>query len=108
MAAMVESSQTCRLTELGDLIRAAEFLKALAHPHRLRIIQMLLAGEYAVGELAEACGIGSAAVSEHLRMMQQCGLLTSEKEHRKKYYHVAEPHLATMMSIVEAGFCRRP
>lgn len=107
MVVLVESPQAHDLTELSDLVQAAELLKALAHPHRLRMIQMLLAGQYAVGELAQACGIASAAASEHLRMMQQCGLLTSEKEHRKKYYHVADVRLATMMSIVEAGFCRR-
>lgn len=44
-----------RLTELGALGQAAECLRILAHPHRLRIIQMLLQGSYTVGELAEAC-----------------------------------------------------
>lgn len=93
-----------KLTPLPALEQAAECLKTLAHPHRLRIVQMLLGGRYTVGELADACGIASHMASEHLRLMQRCGLLTSEKEGRKAYYSVAEPHLANIMECVEARF----
>ena len=48
-----------KLTPLPALEQAAECLKTLAHPHRLRIVQMLLQGRYTVGELAEACEIPS-------------------------------------------------
>ena len=92
------------LTDLDALGQAAECLKTLAHPHRLRMIQMLLRGRYTVGELAEACGIPSHMASEHLRLMQRCCLLKSEKDGRKAYYQVAEPHLANIMACVEARF----
>ena len=92
------------LTDLDALGQAAECLKTLAHPHRLRLIQMLLRGRYTVGELAEACGIPSHMASEHLRLMQRTGLLTSEKDGRKAFYQVAEPHLANIMACVEARF----
>src|ERR1043165_3936189 len=85
------------LTPLESLEQAAECLKTLAHPHRLRIIQMLLRGRYTVGELAETCEIPSHMASEHLRLMQRCGLLTAEKDGRKAYYTVAESHLANIM-----------
>ncbi len=93
-----------KLTPLPALEQAAECLKILAHPHRLRIVQMLLQGRYAVGELAEACEIPSHMASEHLRLMQRCGFLTSKKEGRKAYYEIAEPHLASIMDCVEARF----
>jgi DNA-binding transcriptional ArsR family regulator len=92
------------LTPLEDLERAAECLKVLAHPHRLRMVQMLLRARYTVGELAEACGIPSHMASEHLRLMQRCGFLTNEKEGRKAYYQIAEPHLAQIMTCIEARF----
>ena len=38
---------------LDDLSHAAECLKTIAHPHRLRMLQMMLKGRYTVGELAE-------------------------------------------------------
>lgn len=93
-----------RLTPLDQLEQAAECLKILAHPHRLRMIQMLLQGRYTVGELAEACEIPSHMASEHLRLMQRCGFLTSEKEGRKAFYQVSEQHLASIMGCVESRF----
>ncbi|MBI3838560.1 MAG: helix-turn-helix transcriptional regulator [Planctomycetia bacterium] len=92
------------LTALEAMEEAAECLKTLAHAHRLRIVQMLLRGRYTVGELAQACGIPSHLASEHLRLMQRCGLLRNEKEGRKAFYQVAEPHLANIMACVEARF----
>jgi ArsR family transcriptional regulator, zinc-responsive transcriptional repressor len=92
------------LIPLDALWQAAECLKTLAHPHRLRMVQMLLRGRYTVGELAEACEIASHMASEHLRLMQRCGFLTSEKEGRSVYYQVAEPHLANIMACIEARF----
>jgi DNA-binding transcriptional ArsR family regulator len=92
------------LTDLKVLSQAAECLKTLAHPHRLRMIQMLLRGRYTVGELAAACGIPSHMASEHLRLMQRSGFLGSEKEGRKAFYQIADPHLANIMACVEARF----
>lgn len=92
------------LTDLEALEQAAECLKTLAHPHRLRMIQMLLRGRYAVGELAAACGIPSHMASGHLRLMQRCGFLTSEKDGRNVYYRIGEPHLVNILACIEARF----
>lgn len=92
------------LIPLERLEQAAECLRTVAHPHRLRMLQMLLRGRYTVGELASACGVASHMASEHLRLMQRSGLLWSEKDGRKTYYQVAEPHLANIMACVEARF----
>ena len=93
-----------KLTSIESLGQAAECLKTLAHPHRLRIVQMLLGGRYTVGELAEACEIPSHMASEHLRLMQRCGLFGVEKEGRCVYYTIAEPHLANIMACIEDRF----
>jgi len=97
-------AKTLQLTNLDALGQAAECLRALAHPHRLRMIQMLLQGDFAVGELAEACGLPSAMASEHLRLMQRCGFLSCTKEGRKVYYRVAELHLKNILKCVEDRF----
>jgi DNA-binding transcriptional ArsR family regulator len=99
-----KSPRLPKLTSLESLCQAAECLKTLAHPHRLRIVQMLLSGHYTVGELAEACEIPSHMASEHLRLMQRCGFLDVEKEGRCVYYTIAEPHLANIMACIEARF----
>lgn len=93
-----------RLTDLKALEQAAECLRTLAHPHRLRMVQMLLQGDYTVGELAEACSLPSAMASEHLRLMQRCGFLSSAKEGRKVYYQVCEPHLKNILKCIEDRF----
>ncbi len=92
------------LTPLDALEQAAECLKTLAHPHRLRMVQMLLRDRYTVGELAEACGIPSHMASEHLRLMQRCGFLTNEREGRKAYYRIVEMHLAGIIACIESRF----
>lgn len=84
--------------------QAAECLRTLAHPVRIRIVQLLLHGRYTVGELAEDCGIPDNVASEHLRLMQRCGFFTSEREGRKVFYQVAEPHLAKLMDCIEGRF----
>ena len=104
MAAKSKNPKAPRLTSLDALSRAAECLKTLAHPHRLRMVQMLLQGRYTVGELAEACAIPSHMASEHLRLMQRCGFLRSEKDGRKAYYQIVENHLEDIMNCVEARF----
>ncbi len=90
------------LLDLDVLHEAAECLRTLAHPHRLRIVQMLLRGRYKVGELAEACEIPSHMASEHLRLMQRCGLLRSQRDGRCTYYEVAQPHLAGIIACIES------
>lgn len=84
--------------------QAAECLKTLAHPVRLRMVQMLLHGRYTVGELAADCNVPDNVASEHLRLMQRCGFFTSEREGRRVYYQVAEPHLENIMNCIEDRF----
>ncbi|MFM7058419.1 MAG: ArsR/SmtB family transcription factor [Planctomycetota bacterium] len=98
------SSTGLRLTQLDALERAAECLRTLAHPHRLRMIQMLLQGQFTVGQLAAACEIPSAMASEHLRLMQRCGFLRSQRCGRQVFYRVSEPHLQNIMGCIESRF----
>ena len=92
------------LLPLEALAEAAECLKTLAHPVRLRIVQMLLADRYTVGELAKSCDIQSHMASEHLRLMQRCGFLKADRDGRRTYYTVAEPHLQSIMTCIENRF----
>jgi DNA-binding transcriptional ArsR family regulator len=87
-----------------DFADAAECLKSLAHPVRLRIVQLLLHDRYTVGELAADCGIQGNVGSEHLRLLQRCGFLSSQREGRRVYYQVAGPHLQPLMACIEGRF----
>ena len=90
--------------DMDALTQAAECLKVLAHPVRIRMVQLLLKGKYTVGELAEDTGVPDNVASEHLRLMQRCGFFTSRREGRKVFYQVAEPHLKDIMKCIESRF----
>ncbi|MHB1422486.1 MAG: ArsR/SmtB family transcription factor [Gemmataceae bacterium] len=92
------------LIALDRLAVAAECLKILAHPQRLRMIEMLLNDRYSVGELAEACGIPGNIASGHLRLMQRCGMLAPQREGRNIYYTIAEPCLKGLFACIRERF----
>lgn len=98
------SRKEAGLLGVKELEKAAECFKTLAHPHRLRMVEMLLEDRYTVGQLAEACGIPSHMASEHLRLLMRCGLLNPRREGRRIYYQVAEPHLGKLMDCVKSRF----
>jgi len=101
----MNKKRNVKLLDIESLTAAAECLKALAHPSRLQIVQLLLSGErYSVNELAEACELSQPATSDHLRLMQRCGFLMSQRDGRTVYYEIAEPHLADLMLCVQGRF----
>ena len=88
-----------------SLVRAAECLKALAHPNRLQIIQLLLEGEaYTVMEIKQMFGLTQSTTSAHLRFLQRCGLLTSSKFGQSVYYEISEPHLEDIVNCINRRF----
>lgn len=86
------------------LQEAAECLRTLAHPIRLRMVQLMLHGELTVGQIAEACQIPSHMASEHLRMMQHCGFLSRRQDGRRIYYQVVEPAVEQLIGCIEKRF----
>ena len=99
-----DGPKDAQLTDLDALAHAAECLKTLAHPIRLRIVQLLLRGEYTVGELAEACDVQSSVVSEHLGLMHDRGLFARERRGRRIYYRVAMPGIEGISECVRHNF----
>lgn len=84
---------------------AASCLRTIAHPERLRIIELLLdERRRSVTEIAEALSIAQPAVSTHLRIMRDRGLIRPEREGRSVFYRVSEPHLCDVMTCVRTRF----
>jgi ArsR family transcriptional regulator, zinc-responsive transcriptional repressor len=100
----MKPNHTAQPADFENLRQAAECLRTLAHPVRLRMVQLMIREELTVGELAEACGIPSHVASEHLRMMQHCGLLARRPDGRRIYYQVAEPTVERLMECIESRF----
>ncbi len=97
---MARRDASQELLPMEVLEQAAECLRAIAHPHRLRMLELLLKGRYTVGELAEACEIPSNVASEHLRLLQRCGVLEREREGRRTYYRVAKRQIGRLLQCV--------
>lgn len=58
---------------------------ALADPSRRRVVLQLVDGEQTVGELTEPLGFTTAGVMKHLQVLENSGLVTSEKRGRSRY-----------------------
>jgi len=69
----------------------AEVAKALAHRHRLEILEQLAQGERSVEILAERVGLSIANASQHVRLMRRAGLLSSRREGRRILYTLTDP-----------------
>lgn len=82
------------------LERCARALRVLAHPDRLRIVELLQQGRLTVGELAQELGLPHSAVSQHLNHMKAHGLLSSLRRGRVVYYRVASPHAVTVINCI--------
>ncbi len=93
-------------TELSPeaLAAAAHCLRTLAHPVRLRIVELLLEDEHTVGELAEACHVSQSVASTHLGVMRDRGILESERRGRRIYYFVHEHAATGIMECIRARF----
>ncbi|QNN22541.1 winged helix-turn-helix transcriptional regulator [Planctomycetales bacterium ZRK34] len=88
----------------GVIEQAAKVLRVLAHADRIRMVELLLSGDYSVGELAEAVDLAPAAVSQHLNLMRAHGILESQRDQRQVYYRVIDPTARQMITCLRK-FC---
>jgi ArsR family transcriptional regulator len=79
---------------------AAEILKAVGHPLRLRILGLLCTRTYHVGALAERLDAPQAIVSQQLRILRMRGLVASEREGGLAVYRLIQPHVRDMLRCV--------
>ena len=87
---------------------AAACLRVLAHPTRLRMVELLIQKEVSVGELASACGVLPHVASDHLRILSDKGLLERERRGRRIYYQILNPGLFDMMECIRSTFSTGP
>ena len=64
----------------------ADVLKAISHPTRLMIVEMLAAGEKCVCELNEAFDADHSTISKHLSVLRKAGVVSDRKEGLKVFY----------------------
>jgi ArsR family transcriptional regulator len=90
-----------------NALKAADFLKGLASPHRLMILCQLADGEKNVSELIEATQIAQTSMSQHLNKLKQEGLVGFRRDHRTLYYSIKHPAVLEVMQVMYSHFCHQ-
>lgn len=88
------------LPEAEQLQRAADILKTVAHPARLRIIDFLENGEHAVSEICNHLGAAQPYVSQQLNIMKARGILASRRNGTQIYYSIANRNVVKIIHCV--------
>jgi len=76
-------------------------VQAFADPSRRAILDHLLKGERAVSELVSALGLSQPAVSQHLRVLLDTGLVTVRRDGRRRIYRASSDGLEEVRAEVE-------
>jgi DNA-binding transcriptional ArsR family regulator len=63
-------------------------LQVLSEPRRLQILDLLRDGERPVGELVDRLGVSQPAVSKHLRVLKDAGLVEARPEAQRRLYRI--------------------
>ncbi len=71
----------------------AEICRALGHPRRIQILDLLADGERPVAELLQALGVSKVNLSQHLAVMKHAGLVESHQQGREVSYRLAFPEI---------------
>lgn len=82
----------------------AEFFKALAHPARINILELLRSGEMSVNELQTHLAIESSTVSQQLAVLRSRNIVEARKVGTSVYYRVRDPQLFELLDVARRIF----
>ncbi|WP_223068186.1 ArsR/SmtB family transcription factor [Paenibacillus caui] len=82
----------------------AEFFKALAHPMRIRILEVLSEGERNVNELQAILGSEGSAVSQQLAVLRSKNLVSTVKEGTTVVYSLRDPLIKELLAVAKQIF----
>lgn len=82
----------------------ADFFKALAHPVRIRILELLVRGEHSVQQIQNALGIDQPMVSQQLGVLRTKNIVEVRKEGTTVHYAVRDPLLGDLLRLARKIF----
>jgi DNA-binding transcriptional ArsR family regulator len=82
----------------------AEFFKALAHPLRIRILEVLATGERSVLELQRALDVEQPSVSQQLAVLRTKHIVRGRKEGTTVRYALRDPEIAALLAVARRIF----
>ena len=90
------------LIQEDTLEKMAETLKAIAHPIRLQIVNILMKGERSVGELVRTLGTKQSLTSQQLSILKSRGVLKSRRNGNVVFYSIQNSGIKNIMSSILA------
>lgn len=82
----------------------AEFFKALAHPTRIRILELLRGGPLSVGQLQDAIGAPASSISQQLAVLRGRNIVATERHGTTVIYRVHDPDLFALLDVAHRIF----
>jgi ArsR family transcriptional regulator, arsenate/arsenite/antimonite-responsive transcriptional repressor len=79
----------------------AEIFKALTHPDRLRMLDLLKDRPWCVCELAAQVGVSKSVASKHLSLLKAAGIIDDEKQGTRVEYRLVAPCILEMAACAE-------
>ena len=85
----------------------AQFFRALAHPTRIRILEILGRGGRTVQELQEELGLDQPSVSQQLAVLRNQGIVSAQKEGLSVRYALRDPLVSALLDVARRIFDNR-
>lgn len=96
---------------MGELqsraLRAAGLLKAMSNPVRLMVLCQLAEGEKSVGELEQVVEISQSALSQHLALLRQRGLVAARRSGQSILYSLDGPEAPALLAALYEVYCSK-
>lgn len=80
----------------------ADFFKTLAHPARIRVLELLRDGEHSVGELIPEVGLEASHLSQQLGILRRANVLKARKEGSTVLYSVTDTRIFDLLEVAKA------
>ena len=84
---------------------AAALLRTLANEKRLMIVCQLGGGELQAGALQEPLGLSQSALSQHLAVLREAGVVATRREAQTIWYRIADPAAVRVIETLAAIYC---
>lgn len=91
----------------AEIAKAAQYLKAMGHPLRLKILCKLGSDQISVQDIVEQVGTSQSNISQHLGILRDKGILACHKDANRVYYYVDNESTLQLIAMLKEAFCNR-
>lgn len=85
--------------------KAAALLRNLGNEKRLMIVCQIGDGELSAGSLQEPLGLSQSALSQHLAVLREAGIVATRRDGQTVWYRIADPAAVKVIETLAAIFC---